>query len=103
VSVDLRAHSILFVETNVAPFVGFERPLNVSGAKSLVASDAVSALERTKQFQFSAATINVEHRELIKRLNIPALLYVPTQAPKGASCWRCANCLREGTLRVRRI
>jgi ActR/RegA family two-component response regulator len=75
--------SILVVESEVSPFVlRLQVALEQRGAETLVARDQQTALQRSEQFTFSAALVNVEHRALVPRLGIPALLYVRTETPR---------------------
>ena len=72
VIMSLRGHSILIVESEVASFVrSLQRALERSGAETIVARDAVAALERAKQFAFSVAAINADHLGLVDQLGIP--------------------------------
>ncbi len=76
--------SILIVESEVSPFVvRLQTVLEQRGAETLVARDQQLALQRNEQFSFTAALVNAEHRALLARLGIPALLYVRTEAPRA--------------------
>jgi hypothetical protein len=75
--------SILIVESEISPRVlRLQEMLEEKGAETLVARSEQTALERCKQFAFSAAVVNAEHRALVPQLGIPALLYVSAEAPR---------------------
>ena len=75
--------SILIVESEVSLFVQrLQALLEERGAETLVARSQQAAAERCRQFVFSAALVNAEHRAIVPQLAIPALLYVKTEAPR---------------------
>jgi hypothetical protein len=75
--------SILIVESRISPgVVRLQALLEQKGAETLVARDAETALERCRQFAFTAALVNAEHRELAPRLEVPVLVYLDSQAPE---------------------
>jgi ActR/RegA family two-component response regulator len=77
---DLSHHSILVVETRLTPHVAhLQQALERVGAETVVARDADTAQERCRQFKFSAAVVNVEHRALAEQLGLPYILYAPTE------------------------
>ena len=89
---DLRGHSILIVEGEVGPFcIRLQAAIDQTGAESVIALDIARALVRIKQFRFSAAVVNGEHRKLAVRLGVPLLFYgsagdvVPARADKIVS------------------
>jgi CheY-like chemotaxis protein len=78
-----RQCSILVVESEISPRVlRLQAILEERGAETLVARNRQAAIERCRQFEFSAALINVEHRALAPLLDIPVLLYASAETPK---------------------
>ena len=78
---DLGGHSILIVDSAVNRFVGdLQGAIENAGAESLVVRSPEAAMERIKQFTFSAAVINAAYGSLADQLEVPCLVY-GTDAP----------------------
>lgn len=68
--------SILIVESKRGPFVRrLRQAIERSGAVTAVVREPGEALEHAKEFNLSAALINVEHHALVGSLRCPVLLY----------------------------
>lgn len=75
--------SVLIVESEISPRVlRLQAILEERGAETLIARNREAALERCRQFQFSAALINVEHRALVPLLDMPVLMYAGAETPR---------------------
>lgn len=69
-------HIILIVESEIGPFdLELQRALVDAGAETLVARDVPTALLRHRQFEFTAAVVNVEHAALNEGVDIRTLIY----------------------------
>jgi hypothetical protein len=80
----MRGHSILIVESEVSSFASrLQEVIERAGAQSLIVRDPYSAdgAQRLKQFKFSAAVINVQHRRLIDDLDVPVVVYGGSETP----------------------
>jgi hypothetical protein len=79
---ELSDHSILIIEAKNAPFiVRLQAAIEQAGGDSIVVRSSGDAKERVKQFNFSAAAANVEHRAVVEKLGIPYVLYLPAEPP----------------------
>lgn len=74
----LHGHVVLIVEPDVGLFVvQLQDAIEQNRGESVVARDPATAFVRCTRFQFSAALVNSQHRDMIGKLTMPAVLYEP--------------------------
>jgi hypothetical protein len=72
----LHGYVILVVEPDVTSFVSeLQDAIERERGECVVARDPPAALTRCARFQFSAALVNTDYRDMVGKLMVPVVLY----------------------------
>jgi hypothetical protein len=72
----LHGHVVLIVEPDAASFVSkFQEAIERDRGESIAVRDPTAALARCARFQFTAALVNTNHRDVVGKLMMPVVLY----------------------------
>jgi len=76
----LHGHVVLIVEADVASFVSkLREAIEHDRGESIAVRDTAAALACCAKFQFSAALVNTQHRDMVGKLMMPVVLYQPQE------------------------
>ena len=80
----LHGYVLLIVEPAVTSFVSdLQDAIEAERGETVVARDPAAALARCKQFQFTAALVNMDHRDMVGKLMMPVVLYRPQEGHRS--------------------
>jgi hypothetical protein len=80
----LHGHVVLIVEPDVASFVSeLREAIERECGESIAVRDQAAALARCARFQFTAALVNTNHRDVVGKLMMPVVLYSPQEGHRS--------------------
>ena len=80
----LHGYVILIVEPDVTSFVSeLQDAIERDRGESIAVRDAPAALACCARFQFSAALVNTDHRDMVGKLMMPVVLYRPQEGHRS--------------------
>jgi len=80
----LQGHVVLIVEPDVASFVSeLQQAIEHDCGESIAVRDPATALARCARFQFTAALVNTDHRDVVGKLMMPVVLYSPQEGHRS--------------------
>lgn len=104
----LSNHVILIIAPGVSLFVvQLQDAIEAERGECVVARDVATALARCRRFNFTAALVNMQHRDIVGQLTMPAILYEPMEGHLSIiarlkallSSTRANQCHRRGLTR----
>jgi hypothetical protein len=80
----LHGYVILIVEPGVTSFVReLQDAIERDRGESIAVRDPPAALKCCAEFQFSAALVNTDHRDMVGKLMMPVVLYRPQEGHRS--------------------